>query len=120
MKLITKKIQKLHQRNVDQFCWRKYLRTNLEIEQSMKAMHPVSLIKMETSDLPRRLGILWNQFLAVILTADEMKDQYERAMKLHMSNKINEKNVYQLNLNLIDCIHQECFFFIHTDGPSVY
>ena len=38
-----------------------------------------------------------------------MKDQYERAMKLHMSNKINEKNVYQLNLNLIDCIHQESF-----------
>ena len=45
----------------------------------------------------------------MILTADEMKDQYERAMKLHMSNKINEKNVYQLNLNLIDCIHQESF-----------
>ena len=38
-----------------------------------------------------------------------MKDQYERAMKLHMSNKINEKNVYQLNLNLIDCIHQGNF-----------
>ena len=110
MKLIMKKIQKLHQRNVDQFCWRKYLRTNLEIEQSMRAMHPVSLMKMVASDWPRRFGSLRNLFLAVILTADEMKDQYERAMKLHMSNKINEKNVYQLNLNLIDCIHQECFF----------
>ena len=58
-----------------------------------------------------------NKFLAVILTADEMKDQYERAMKLHMSNKINEKNVYQLNLNLIDCIHQESFF-IYSDAES--
>ena len=37
-----KKIQKLHQRNVDQFCWRKYQRTNLETEQSMKAMRRVS------------------------------------------------------------------------------
>ena len=38
-----KKIQKLHQRNADQFCWRKYPRINLEIEQSMKAMRQVKL-----------------------------------------------------------------------------
>ena len=66
-----------------------------------------------------RVGSLCNHFLAVILTADEMKDQYERAMKLHMSNKINEKNVYQLNLNLIDCIHQESSFITCVAKISV-
>ena len=63
---------------------------------------------MKPSDWSEKFRVQ-NSFLAVILTADEMKDQYERAMKLHMSNKINEKNVYQLNLNLIDCIHQGNF-----------
>ena len=70
-------------------------------------------------DFLLRVGSLCNQFLAVILTADEMKDQYERAMKLHMSNKINEKNVYQLNLNLIDCIHQESSFITRVAKISV-
>ena len=74
---------------------------------------------MECSDWPGRPGSICNQFLAVILTADEMKDQYERAMKLHMSNKINEKNVYQLNLNLIDCIHQESSFITGLAKISV-
>ena len=54
-----KKIQKLLQRNAGRFYWRKYLRTNLEIEQSMKAMLQVSFDQYQgpTVDL-RYNGVL--------------------------------------------------------------
>ena len=40
------------------------------------------------------------------MSADQIQDQYEYAMKLHMGNKINDKNVFSLNLNLAACIFQ--------------
>ena len=40
------------------------------------------------------------------MSADQIQDQYEYAMKLHMGNKINDKNVFSLNLNLASCIFQ--------------
>ena len=42
----------------------------------------------------------------VFLSENQIEDQYEYAMKLHMGNKINDKNVFSLNLNLAACIFQ--------------
>ena len=42
----------------------------------------------------------------VFLSENQIEDQYEYAMKLHMGNKINDKNVFSLNLKLAEAIFQ--------------
>lgn len=42
-----------------------------------------------------------------LLTPDEMKKQFDTALELHVKNKISEKNVFSLNLNLAQLIYQK-------------
>ena len=42
-----------------------------------------------------------------LLSEEEIKKQYDYAMELHVKNKISEKNVFKLNLNLASFIYQK-------------
>ena len=48
-----------------------------------------------------------NRKSVALLTPDEIKKQFDNALELHVKNKISEKNVFSLNLNLAQLIYQK-------------
>ena len=62
----------------------------------------LSKLQNRTVDRSRLQKTLSTNFLS----ENQIQDQYEYAMKLHMGNKINDKNVYSLNLKLAEVLFQ--------------
>ena len=109
-----KKIQKLHQRNADQFCWRKYLRTNLETEQSMRAMRQVSFGQYQGSIARSELVRDFEIFL--VLVPSEIFKKFRSS-----SSSVRDfQNVLVLDFSIFRPGPGFFHFFVPGPGPTCF